>query len=334
MITIYEVAKEANVAPKTAARILAGEKGRPYNRERVMAAAKKLGYVRNQQAANLRSGRSALIGVIVPDISNPFYPVFFQTIHDLAVDVGYQILLSSTFGKSREEIQALQMFEVNRVEGIILNAAEGEPDSEADAVIERFTKRGVPIILAGRPARNLQADEIVIRNVEGVEKAVQYLIRIGHQHIGFVSGSEHNLGLVERRTGWEQALRAKGLPVDARYVSGGEASPESGWEQARRLFRLTPRPTAIMAANDMLAFGVLKAAHEAGLRVPEDVAVIGFDDIRMASFVNPALTTLRQPQEKIAREAMNLLLARIRREDTSPPRRLVYDVELILRESA
>ena len=102
MVTIYEVAKLAKVSPKTAARILAGENGRVYNRERVHAAAKKLGYVRNQQAANLRSGRSGLLGVIVPDIANPFYPTFFQTIHDIALNLGYQILLSSTFGKAKE----------------------------------------------------------------------------------------------------------------------------------------------------------------------------------------------------------------------------------------
>ncbi len=334
MVTIYEVAKAANVSPKTAARILAGEDARPHNRERVMAAAKKLGYVRNQHAANLRSGRSGLLGVIVPDISNPFYPVFFQTIHDIAVNLGYQILLSSTFGKAKEEIHALRMFEVNRVEGIILNAAEGEVDEECDDILRRFTKRNIPVIVAGRPARGLPVDEIVLKNTEAVERATQYLLKTGHRRIGFISGPRNMLGSIERYAGLERALKAAEVPVDPRLISYGQFTTESGREQARRLLQGTPRPSAIVAANDLLAVGAMRACHELQLSIPKEVAIVGFDDILLAQLVTPNLTTLRQPQEQIARETVNLLIERIKNHDLSHPRKLIYDLELIIRESA
>jgi DNA-binding LacI/PurR family transcriptional regulator len=334
MVTIYEVAKLASVSPKTAARILAGSSGRVYNRERVLQAAKKLGYIRNQQAANLRSGRSGLLGVIVPDISNPFYPVFFQTIHDIALGLGYQILLSSTFGKTGEEIHALRMFEVNRVEGIILNASEGEGDEECDDIVRRFTQRGIPVVLAGRPARGLPVDEIVLKNVQAVERAGHYLVKTGHKRIGFISGPLNNLGMRERHTGYERALRAAGLAPDPNLATVGLLTAESGREQARRILSASGRPTAILAANDLLALGAMKACLELGLKVPRDVAIIGFDDILLAQLVTPALTTLRQPQEQIARDSLNLLISRIAGKDRSKPRKLVYDAELIIRESA
>lgn len=333
MVTIYEVAETAGVSPKTAARILAGEKGRPQNQARVLAAARKLGYVRNQQAANLRSGRSGLLGVIVPDISNPFYPAFFQTIHDIASSLGYQLLLSSTFGRLKEEIHALRMFEVNRVEGIILNAAEGESDEECDTLLKRFIARGVPLVLAGRPARKLKVDEIVLRNIEAVEHAVAYLIKTGRGRLAFLSGSRENFAADERLQGFRRGLTKARLPFDDSMVTHGEFTAESGRLQAHRALATNPRPTALVAANDLLAIGALRACADANLRVPQDVAVVGFDDIPLAQLVSPTLTTLRQPQERIARECVTLLIERIKTHDLRSPKRLVYDAELIVRGS-
>ncbi|MEZ5275635.1 MAG: LacI family DNA-binding transcriptional regulator [Opitutaceae bacterium] len=334
MATIYEVARQAGVSPKTVARILAGEQGRPRNRERVLAAARKLGYVRNQQAANLRSGKSGLLGVIVPDISNPFYPVFFQSIHESAAGYNYQILLSSTFGKISEEVHALRTFEVNRVEGIILNAAEGEADDECNSIIERFINRGVPVVLAGRPARNLPVDEIVIQNTSATERATNYLLKIGHRKIAFITGSASTLASSERRSGFERALKAASIDIKKRWMLYGDFTAESGRQYAHQILTSTNRPTAIVAANDLIALGAIRACHELKLRVPEDVAIIGFDDIAVAQLVTPALTTVRQPQRQIAREVVALLMDRIQSRDLSNPRRLAYELELIIRESA
>lgn len=334
MVTIYEVAKEADVSPKTAARILAGEKGRPYNKQRVLAAAQKLGYVRNQQAANLRSGKSGLLGLVVPDIKNPYYPIFFQAVHDIANSYGYQILLSSTFGRKSEEAHALRMFEVNRVEGILLNAAEGESDEDCDIILTRFLDRGVPVIVAGRPTRSVQADEIVLKNKAGFEKSTGYLFKIGRRRIAFISGSRTAMGTVERFEGYAATLQRHKLPLQPAFVSYGEFTPESGYQQTLRLLELPTPPDAIVAANDVLALGALKACESLGRRVPQDVAIVGCDDIPLAQLVTPALTTLRQPTEQTARDCVTLLLERIRSHDVSNPRKLVYESELLIRDSA
>jgi DNA-binding LacI/PurR family transcriptional regulator len=334
MATIYEVAKQAGVSPKTAARILAGEQGRPKNRERVLTAARKLGYVRNQQAANLRSGKSGLIGVIVPDIANPTYPGFIQTIYETATKNGYQVLLSSTFGKTSEEVLALRMFEINRVEGIILNAAEGEGDEDCDAILERFVSRGVPIVLAGRPVRNLPVDQIVLQNVSATRRAVSYLTKVGHKKLGFITGPNDTLGSQERRKGFVQALTAAGIKPEPKWMLDGDFTAESGRQQAIQLLTGTDRPTAVVASNDLLALGAMRACFELKLTVPDDVAVVGFDDIAVAQLISPSLTTLRIPLRQIARDVVALLMQRIQNKDLSNQRRLVYEPELIIRESA
>lgn len=333
-VTIYEVAKAAGVSPKTAARILGGTPGRPYNEKLVQEAAEKLGYIRNQQAASLRSGKSGLIGLVVPDIQNPYYPVFFQAVHDAAVSAGYQILLSSTFGKNSEEVHSLRMFERNRVEGIILNAAETEDDEECDAVLARFLSRGVPVIVAGRPLRKLPADQICLQNKAGLVKSTSYLLKIGRRRIAFVSGSAQAQASKQRYEGYASALKEHSLPVDRDLVSYGAFNADSGFQQARALLALPSPPDAFVATNDMLALGVIKACQSSGLNVPRDIAVIGFDDVPLAQLVAPALTTLRQPTTDIARDCVNLIVDRIRTKDSGPPRQLIYEPELIIRDSA
>lgn len=334
MVTIYEIAIAAKVSPKTAARILAGDKGRGQNRERVLEAARKLGYVRNQQAANLRSGKSGLLGLVIPDIKNSYYPIFFQSVHDVAIGYGYQILLSSTFGRKDEEAQALRMFEMNRVEGILLNVAEGDSDEDCDVILNRFIARGVPVIVAGRPARSVEADEIVLRNKAGVQKCVNYLLKIGRRRIAFISGSKNSVATVERLDGYTAALNAEKLPVESSLISYGDFTSESGHQQTVRLLESGTNIDAIVAANDMLALGAIRACLSSGRRVPQDVAVVGFDDVPLAQFCYPALTTLRQPTEQTARECVTLLLERIRTRDLSSPKKLFYEPELIIRESA
>ena len=334
MVTIYEVAQEAGVSAKTAARILGGEQGRAHNRQRVLEAAQKLGYVRNQQAANLRSGKSGLLGLIVPDIKNPYYPIFFQCVHDIANTYGYQILLSSTFGLLKEEAHALRMFEVNRVEGILLNAAEGVSDEDCDSILSRFLDRGVPVIVAGRPARSVAADQIVLKNQVGFEKATQYLLKIGRCRVAFISGHKNAVATSERYAGYAAALARASIPLDASLLSYGDFTAESGYQQAALQLDLKSPPDAIVAANDLLALGAIKACQTAGRRIPQDIAVVGCDDIPLAQLVSPALTTLRQPTEKTARDCVTLLLERIKARDVSAPKKLVYEPELIIRESA
>lgn len=332
MSTIYDVARLAKVSPKTAARILAGEEGRPANRARVLAAAESVGYIRNQQAASLRSGKSNLLGLIVPDIQNPHYPAFFQMVHDVALAHGYHVLLSSSFGKASEALRTLRMFQLNRVEGIIADASEGESDEVCDPVFTEFLKKGVPVVLCGRPARGVAADISRIRNVAAVSRAVEYLSEVGHRRIACISGP--SMAGRERKTGFLKGMAAKGLSVPPEHVLFGSFTIEGGLGMGRTLLNAKSRPTAIIAANDLMAIGAMQAARDLQLRIPQDVAVLGFGDSFLTQFASPKLTTLRMPIEKIAEDCVSKLLERIGSRDVSTPCRMEYDADLMIRESA
>lgn len=334
MVTIHDIAKATGVSPNTVARILAGRKGRPYNESKVLKAAQKMGYVRNSHASNLRSGKSGMLGLMVPDIRNPAFSDLFQLLQDKAIHLGYQILLFSSDGLASQERRALELMEQSRVEGVILNASEGELDTDCDEVIKRLMARKIPIILGGRPSRGLAVDEIIILNEEAISKAVAYLSRIGKRRIAFICGENNQLASRQRYEGYRRELKKQKLSQDPQLVSYGEFNVESGSRQTMALLQLPKPPDAIVAGNDLLACGAIRALQEGGRRVPEDVAVIGVDDIPLANLITPKLTTLRQPLELIARQVIELLLERIEEEQSNSPRQLTYELELVVRESA
>ena len=334
MVTIHDIARETGVSPNTVARILGGRRGRPYNEGKVLKAARRLGYVRNLQASNLRSGRSGLIGLLVPDIRNPQHTEFFQLLQDAANPMGFQILLFSSGGRMRQELHALQRMEQSRVDGLILNASEGETDEGCDDILQRFLTRKTPVVLAGRPERTIRADEIVIDNHAGMRNMVRYLAKTGRTKIAFVCGDRQSLATRERHEACLATVKKLKLEARTEWSQFGEYTPESGAQQTARLLQMNPRPDAIVAGNDLLAAGALRVLLDAGVRVPDDVAVTGFDDIPLASLVSPRLTTLRQPREKIAREVMELLQERITTRSVDAPKKLHYEPELVVRQSA
>lgn len=334
MVTIHDIAQQTGVSPNTVARILSGRKGRPYNEEKVFRAAKELGYVRNLTASSLRSGRSGYIGLLVPEIRNPNYTDFFQHLQNAAFPLGYQILVFSSGGKALQERKALELMEQSRADAIILNASEGDSDEACDPVIGRLIRRKVPVVLAGRPERRLHTDEIIVRNSDGMRKVVQYLVRTGRRHIAFICGGSNVLASVERLEGYRNGLERAGLPWNPSIVKNGEFTLESGVEMANQLLQHAPECDAIVAANDLLAIGAIYAVQAAGRRVPEDVAVSGCDDIPFASKMHPLLTTLRQPREVMASDVIDLVTSRIADNGPAETCRLVYDLDLIIRESA
>ena len=334
MATIHDIARKTGVSPNTVSRILSGRSARPYNEAKVLAAARQLGYVRNGQASSLRSGRSHLLGLLIPDIRNPHYTELYQLLQDRAHERGYQILLFSSGGRMRHEMRALKLMEQSCVDGVILNASEGEPDHECDAMLRRLIQRSIPVLIDGRPLRDLPADQIVIRNEIGIRKAVTYLKSIGRRRIAFLCGSRSSLAGKERHNAYRKALKELELPVRPYRESFGEYTLESGLKQTARLLQQRSRPDAIVACNDLLAIGAIRAVHSRGLQVPEDVAVTGFDDIPLASAVAPDLSTLRLPREQMARESLDLLIRRLGADAGAPPQKLVYVPDLILRQSA
>lgn len=334
MVTIHDIARETGVSPNTVARILGGRRGRPYNESKVLKAAQRLGYVRNLQASNFRFGRSGLIGFLVPDIRNPHHTELFQLLQDAAISMGFHILLFSSGGRMKQELSALHLMEQSRVDAIIINASEGETDEGCDEVIQRFLNRQIPVMLAGRPERSIAADEIVMANDVGIRAAVQYLAKTGRTRIAFICGDRQSLASVERHGAYLEALKSLHLETRPEWSLFGEYNADSGAEETAELMRLKHRPDAIVAGNDLLAIGAVRKLLDLGVRVPDDVAVTGFDDIPLASLVSPRLTTLRQPREKIAHQVMELLRERIEARSVEHPKRLRFEPELVVRQSA
>ena len=220
------------------------------------------------------------------------------------------------------------------MDAIILNAAEGESDRECDDILARLTGAGTVAVVAGRPARGLAVDVIRIDNRAATARAVAHLHDAGHRRIGFVGGPRATLAGAERLAGYRDGCKTRGLPVDERDIGESPFTIAGGTAQTAALLARPDRPTALLAANDLLAIGAMRAAQDAGLRVPRDLAVIGFGDNPLATLVSPRLTTLRIPVEQIAIDCVNSILERL---DPHAPRRAPrnrdYRAELVVRES-
>jgi len=325
--TIYDIAKEAGVSPKTAARILSGCSARKENLGRVLEAAKRLGYVRNRSAASLRSGSTPYLGVIVPSVANPFYGYFIETLYAAAFKKGLHLITVNTFGRQDEESTGFDLFLEERVQGAIINVSEGA-SKIWKAGVEKLLAARIPTIVCGALALNLGAHELRVSDRQGIAEIVDLLARKGHRHIAFVSGSENTLAQRERKKGFEEGMARNALKIQKGAETVGDFSLESGSLQAERLLSLESPPTALVCANDILAFGAMRVAHRMGKSIPEEVAISGFDGVPLSGFSYPELTTSWQPQERIASDVIDLLLER-----ASAPTRLTYATQLLVRGS-
>lgn len=333
MATIYNVAKAAGVSSNTAARILRGLGGRAPNVTRVMQAAEKLGYVRNTQAAALRSGRTNLIGVILPSLVSTGYTTLFQHLHDHLTPHGYHVQAYCSRGRVADEAAALASLERIRPEGVYLDAAEGESDEACDAAIERLTKQGVRVVLAGRAPRKLKVDVVGYRNREAMAKAVGHLKKLGRTKLVFLGHKNVAAIAGERYTGFVAALKANGLSLlSEASVPGFDF--EDGYARVRRLWDEGLIPDGLVCLNDRLAIGALRALADLKVPVPHQVAVVGLGDIPVNSYTVPRLTSLCPPYLRIASDITALFLEqRTGRGARAPRASLFYDLELIVRES-
>lgn len=332
MPTIYEVARLAGVSPKTTARILSGDSPRSKHREKVLSCARELGYVRNQQAANLRTGRSQLIGVVVPYIDNPFYTKFLQEIHNVLHDRGYHSLIACSFGRSEGLLDALRMFETYKVDGITIDVSEGVLTPEIHAAMEHMQSRGQPIVITGAQLHDIIYDHLYLDNRRAMAKVVRHLKARNHATVAFVGGYAENMNIMNRLDGLKASAQAHGLTIKPKWISLGNPAVASVHQRVAQMLSAPDRPSAIVCSSDMIAITVMKAAFELDLSVPGDVAVTGFDDIDQAGLVNPSLTTVRQPMAIMAKDIVDLLLRQQARA-TSEVAEKRYEAELVIRDS-
>ena len=300
---------------------------RPETRARVLVAVERLGYRPSELARSLRLRRTLTLGMLVPDITNPFFPPLIKGAEDAAHARGYNLILCNTEDLPEREATYLAVLRERQVDGLLIASSR-----MSDLVITALGRERFPFVLVNRSARGAEL-AVTVDNRAGASAAIAHLVALGHRRIGHVAGPQTTTTGVERAAGVRAALRGRNVPRDADLWVEAEAfSEEAGYRAARRLLVLRDRPTAIFGANDLIALGVLRAARELGLRIPLDLSLVGFNDIPQAELLEPALTTVRVPSYDMGERGARMLLARLESEPIAE-RRVVLEAELIVRAS-
>jgi LacI family transcriptional regulator len=335
-ITIRELARLSGVSVGTVSRALNGYADvRPETRERIMRLAQELDYTPAAAARSLVTQRSHVIGVFMetgeghPDLQHPFFHEVLGGLKQRVGAHGYDLLLfaSERPGNGYGPHSYLKRARHHAVDGAALIGLDPE-----DPEVRRLTRAGLPCVGIDMDLEGTATEVVMSDNVSGAEAAMRHLHDLGHRRIATITGMLESRPGIDRLRGYRAAAQALGLAYRDEYVAYGDFYAESGREQAARLLQLEDRPTAIFAAADMMAIGAVRAAAEAGLRVPEDVSIVGFDDIQLAPHINPPLTTMRQDKLGLGAAAGDALVARIAGDPGRGPLRRL-PVELVVRGS-
>lgn len=327
-VTIIDVANEANVSFATVSRVVNG-KGyvSPATRERVMQAMTRTGYVVNRQARALAGGRHQVIGLLVPDLDTSYVGEILRGIDEELAAESYDLMLYTTHRrKTRESIFVSSLTQGN-TDGLLMILPQ-----DLASYIDSVRRRDFPYVLIDHSGLDNDGPSVGATNRKGAFDATTYLIELGHRRIGFITGNQEMGCAVERVIGHREALAAAGVPADPALVREGDFRQPLAYERTRELLALPDRPTAIFASNDISAFGVMDAVRDAGLRIPDDISVIGFDDIPNARNTNPSLTTVRQPMEDMGRLAAHMLFEFIA-DSRRDVERIELPTELIIRST-
>ncbi len=329
MATIKEVARRARVSVGTVSNVMSGTVPVSVKlRERVEAVIRDLDYHPNHVARSLKIRQTMMLGIVISDLTNPFFPLVVRGAEDAAWKSRYMLLTFNCDDQVERERQVLTALRTRRVDGILLVAASTEGDLTH---IRAATAAGIPIVCLDRTLKGLQLDSVTVDNRLGARECVEHLIVGGHRRIGIITGPLELQIARERLDGYRDALANARIPVDPALIADGHFRAEAGFEAAREI--LKQRPTAVFSSNAMMALGLLRAIGEAGLRCPEDVAVATFDDPVFSESLRPRLSSVAQPAYELGYKGAELLMRRI--ADPGARRtRIVLKTELRIRESS
>ncbi len=302
-------------------------------RRRVLAAIEDLGYIPNRAARSLRTQRTNMIACVVPDIANPFHTSFARGLRAVAEEHQHDVVLYYTDRQATKEYKFLDLLLEGLADGVIMTPLHLDA---ADLV--PILERGIPVVVQGASdvptdIGGIPLDSVHVDDVAAAHTAVSFLLDGGHHRVGMLTGEQDTAPQRLREQGYEQALRDHGITFDPELVVSGDFREEGGYRGTQTLLGVSPAPTAIFAASDMMAVGAILAIRDAGLSVPDDVAIVGFDDIPLARLINPPLTTIAQSEDAIGRRAAEMLFERLADRDL-PGRREQMPFELIIRRSA
>jgi len=341
--TIQDVAKEAGVAASTVSRFLNGQlRVSPATEARLRRAVRDLGYVPNAHAKNLARRRSGVIGFVVPELGNPYFGAIADHVVEAVERRGLLVLLCSTRSQAGKEASYIDLLASGAIDGMLYLGSFRTNERLAAAI-----RGGLPVVVVDEPIAGLpDVHTVVMDDYSGGYQAASYLVALGHRRIAFVSGPAELGSVQERRRGYCDALNKGGIDPDNQLKLAGHFTEQFGASALPRMLAADQPPTAAFVASDYIALGMLSAAETHGIRVPEDLSVVGFDDIRFSQYVRPRLTTIRSPVERLAQKGVDLLFARLAGAEAgpravgtdapaeAPAQTEVLPVELIVRESA
>lgn len=328
MITIKDVAREAGVSIATVSRVF--NNVGPVDKEtqqHVRLAAKRLKYVPNALGRGLSIRRTDALGLLLPDLFGEFFSEVIRGADETAQQYHYHLLVSSSHS-NREEIEAALRMMRGRVDGMVIMS----PHIDAQTLSTNLPQT-LPVTLLNCHVEGREYDSLNIDNYGGALQMVRHLIEHGHQHIGIVQGSEHNLDAYERLCGYRDALAAHSITIDKRYEQPGNFSEASGFAAVEHFLGCDPRPTAIFASNDSMAIGALSALRRASLRVPEDMALAGFDDIPICEYLTPSLTSVRVDVARLGVLAVQTVIRAVQHKNGNQAHQVLLPTTLSIRKS-
>ena len=329
VVTIKDVAREAGVSVGTASQALRDSPAvRETTRRRVLAVSKRLRYQPSALARGLVTRRTHTVGLLISDISNPFFVRAVRAVEDAAQENGYNVILCNTDEDPSKEKRYLRVLVEKRVDGIILATTAGSLQAVRDVRWRR-----IPLVLFDRELPHVSIDTVKVDSVLGGRLATEHLLGLGHRRIAIIHGPVVRSTGAERLRGYLLALRAAGLRPEPALIREGNFKQDSGRELARKLLELSPPPTALFCTNNLMTVGAIQTLQERGVRIPADLSLVGYDDMEWWMLTHPPLTTVGQPVYDLGREAMRLLLSQIESNSRRRPQRVILKPELLTRES-
>ena len=330
MSNMKQVAKMAGVSLGTVSHVLNGSaRVREPLRKRVLDVVNSLGYQPSQLARGLRRVKTNMIGMVIPDVTNPFFPGVVRGAEDVAFSNGYRLVLCNTDNDHSKELVHLNELRTYLPAGLLVIPSNF---SDLTAQTESYRKAGTAVVCVDRLPKRWNGDSATVANEEGAFQASRYLIQLGHRRLATITGPLHLTNAQQRVDGFKRALAEAGISLAQTYFQETTFDRVGGHSKALLLLRMLPRPTAIFAANDMIALGVLHAIRELGLRCPEDVSVMGFDDLDFDEFTSPSLSSVFQPGYQLGATAAHMLLERMQ-GNQGPPVHSVLQTQLKIRGS-
>lgn len=330
--TLNDIAKKSGLSVSTVSRVLNNQSDKyrisKETEALVLKIARELNYSPNQLARGLRLKKTHTIGLVVPDISNPFFACITRNVQRFAYESGYSLVVCDTDENLELEIEHIDLLINKGVDGLIIM-----PVGQEFKHLENIQKNGIQLVLVDRCFDELDTSSVIVDNHRGAFEAVEHLIRNGHTRIAIIQGLPHTHTSNKRLLGYKDALNKYGIPIDENLIVGNDFRKENGYIEAKFLLTMKEPPSAIFATSDLITLGALQAVFEEGWKIPEDISLVAFDDIDFAPFLVSPLTTVSQPRELMGEVAVKLLVEQINNPEHKEVKRIVLTPKLVIRDS-